>query len=159
MVGTIPAHALYFAGYELSKSTLQPSRTENEKSPWVHFASGMVAEVCGATIWVPMDIVKQRLQAQRTEGVYRSSFHAVQTIHAKEGLRGFFRGYSAALATYGPFVGIYFVAYEQGRRAFLRMSPELSHVSELPFGANLGKHLLTFSHLSVELSQELFQLQ
>jgi hypothetical protein len=54
MVSTIPAHALYFSGYEFAKSTLRPSKSQEDKGPLVHFTAGVFADVCGSMIWVPM---------------------------------------------------------------------------------------------------------
>ena len=49
---TTPGHALYFGGYELTKRILSPS--DGSEVPWVHFVSGMSAEVCGGLLWCPM---------------------------------------------------------------------------------------------------------
>lgn len=135
MFSTIPAHALYFTGYEVIKKNLLPSRSAADKGPVVHFMAGVGAEVGGAMIWVPMDVVKQRLQVQRGEAKYKGSFHALTTIHAEEGIRGLYRGYGAALATYGPFVGFYFVAFEQCKK----ISATLLHtpLDQVPFPAQL----------------------
>lgn len=32
--------------------------------PWVHFTAGIVADILGALIWTPQDILKQRFQVQ-----------------------------------------------------------------------------------------------
>lgn len=42
---TIPAHAFYFGGYELGKNILQKDRKYEEKDTWVHFTSGVIAEL------------------------------------------------------------------------------------------------------------------
>ncbi|EGG21554.1 mitochondrial substrate carrier family protein [Cavenderia fasciculata] len=120
VTATIPAHALYFYGYEYSKKELA-------KVPSIgngiinHFTSGLVADVAGAMIWTPMDVIKQRLQVQKAQVAagttfYRGSFHAVNVIYREEGIRGFYRGFLPSLATFGPLVGIYFATYEQTKR-------------------------------------------
>eukprot|EP01122_Echinamoeba_exundans_P009227 TRINITY_DN3211_c0_g1_i1.p1 TRINITY_DN3211_c0_g1~~TRINITY_DN3211_c0_g1_i1.p1 ORF type:complete len:303 (+),score=39.16 TRINITY_DN3211_c0_g1_i1:57-965(+) len=116
---TTPAHALYFAGYELSKKIIMPHKKAEEKGFVVHFMSGVVADIAGGFVWTPMDVVKQRLQVQRNnEGIkYRNSFHGVTTIFREEGIRGLYRGFGAAIATYAPFVGFYFAFYEQWKRS------------------------------------------
>lgn len=112
---TTPAHALYFWGYEFAKRSFQPSIPESEKSPWVHFASGIFADACGSLIWVPMEVIKQRLQMQglKENKQYHNSFHAFRTILATEGIRGLYRGSAIAIGTFGPYVGIYFTIYEK----------------------------------------------
>lgn len=51
---TTPAHALYFAGYELSKKVIMPHKKAEEKGFVVHFVSGVVADVAGGFVWTPM---------------------------------------------------------------------------------------------------------
>ena len=50
--------ALYFCGLEASKKVLPAN------NPVASFAGGVLAQLCGSVIWVPMDVVKERLQVQ-----------------------------------------------------------------------------------------------
>eukprot|EP01104_Vermistella_antarctica_P002735 TRINITY_DN12950_c0_g1_i1.p1 TRINITY_DN12950_c0_g1~~TRINITY_DN12950_c0_g1_i1.p1 ORF type:complete len:325 (-),score=50.49 TRINITY_DN12950_c0_g1_i1:137-1111(-) len=119
---TVPAHALYFVSYEKTKALLANPET-GKSGALAHFSAGLVADVVGASIWNPMDVVKQRLQLQKkmmekgTTGTatlkYRGSIHALNTIVKEEGVSGLYRGFGAGLATYGPYVGIYWMLYEQ----------------------------------------------
>ncbi|GAM20242.1 hypothetical protein SAMD00019534_034170 [Acytostelium subglobosum LB1] len=139
LTATIPAHALYFYGYEYSKSYLK--QTSLGDGPANHFLSGLVADVAGAMIWTPMDIIKQRLQVQNstyslnpTQTFYRGSFHACSVIYHEEGIRGFYKGFLPSLMTFGPLVGIYFATYEQTKRAAKRsLSLEADDQLPLPF--------------------------
>jgi hypothetical protein len=118
---TTPAHALYFLGYEFGKKYIQPNKPADQKGPLVHFSAGLVAECMGALIWTPMDVVKQRLQTQQGTVKYKNSLHAIMTIGKQEGIRGLYRGFFASVATYGPFVGIYFTCYEQNKKFFAKL--------------------------------------
>lgn len=101
-MGTIPGHALYFWGYELSKKFLNRvvGKTQ-DNNPLIHFTSGIIADVFGSFAWCPQDVIKQRLQVQRkilsanpTEVNairYTGVFNAVSTIIREEGFRGLFR--------------------------------------------------------------------
>merc|ERR1711991_1053788 len=53
-LATIPAHALYFGGYENTKRYLSNGRKDEEIPSWVHFSAGFVADICGALLWTPM---------------------------------------------------------------------------------------------------------
>ena len=55
LAAAAPAQGLYFVGYESSKSMLP-------KTPWSSFVAGVCAQLCGSVAWVPMDVVKERLQ-------------------------------------------------------------------------------------------------
>lgn len=93
--------------------------------------AGFLAETVSCVIWVPFDVVKERLQVQSllkqpsttpassvagpTPSVgssggglmYRGSWDALRTIARTEGLRGLYRGYGATLFSYGPFSAMY----------------------------------------------------
>jgi hypothetical protein len=125
-------------GYEACKRWLEPTRSMEEKSARTHFVAGLFAEVCGSLIWTPMDIIKQRQQmrALSDRAAYSTVPAAVRTIFREHGLRGFFTGIGAALATYGPFVGLYFVVYERWKRMAARALSESEE--QLPFGVHLS---------------------
>jgi hypothetical protein len=79
--------------------------------------AGMLAETCACIVYVPVDVVKERLQVQRGneagEMLYRGSYDAFQKILKHEGLGGIYKGYIATLASFGPFSALYFVFYER----------------------------------------------
>jgi Mitochondrial carrier protein len=164
-VSTVPAHALYFGGYEMSKRQLARVSSNGEDAPWVHFMSGMWAELCGSVIWTPQDVIKQRLQVQRAVGPgypagvpgadihYRDSFHALRVILRQDGVPGLFKGFIPALATYGPFVGVYFTCYERFKvvagGGAARRADGTRGDEELPFLAHLGGGFLSGAIASV----------
>lgn len=112
-VTTVPAHGLYFAGFEMGtrwyQTMVRPGRDFE-----AHLFGGLIADVAGSLVWVPADVVKQRVQLSAD----KSSWEAAKRVLATEGPRGFYRGYWAALATYGPFVSIYFATYERLKSFF-----------------------------------------
>jgi solute carrier family 25 iron transporter 28/37 len=132
-IGTIPGHALYFAGYELSKSFLNKHlKNKKDDSIAVHLLSGLIADVSGSLAWTPMDVIKQRLQVSGAR--YKNSFHAFRLIIAEEGMRGLFRGFGAGIATYGPYVSLYFALYEQFKLfAASEKMLNTQDVNKLPF--------------------------
>lgn len=126
-VGTIPGHALYFAGYELSKSTLVTARPHGEVvDVTAILACGLVADVCGSIAWTPMDVIKQRLQVISTSPSSSTSINnatnewqVLKTILKEDGVFGLYRGFGVGLLTYGPYVSLYFVFYEQLKASLL----------------------------------------
>ena len=86
--------------------------------PALHFTSGLLAETVSCVLWVPIDIVKERMQVQAVLPAnsplhYTSTTHAISTIARTEGLRGIYRGYGATLASFGPYSAFYLSIYEQ----------------------------------------------
>lgn len=116
-----PARALYFAGYEIMRSQgtrLLPSAYH----PVVYGVAGPFAQLCGSLLWVPMDVVKERLQVQRGgaaldvnnphRDAFKGSLDAFKTILRNEGWRAVYRGYWAHQGVWGPFNTVYFMTYE-----------------------------------------------
>ncbi len=133
-----PARALYFLGYEVSKK--QGEKLFGEKSPIAHIVSGPIAQLSGSLLWVPMDVVKERMQVQRapantatltpTAGGlqaeaahstkhYSSSFRCLVGIARDEGVKGLYRGYVTHQVVWGPFNAVYFAVYEFLKNAAL----------------------------------------
>lgn len=82
----------------------------------VHFMAGMLAETVSCIIYVPVDVVKERMQVQRKASIgyhYNGSWDALRQIAKAEGMRGIYKGYGATLASFGPFSALYFMFYEQ----------------------------------------------
>ena len=114
LIGGVPATCIYLTSYEMSKGWL-PSYPFFQQSPFcVYFASGMIAEALSCIVFVPTDVIKERLQVQgKTLSYgYRGSWDALQQIVRQEGLRGLFKGYGASLLSFGPFSALYFAIYE-----------------------------------------------
>jgi hypothetical protein len=108
----------------------------------VYIMSGMIAEAISCIVFVPVDVIKERLQVQSTNNVfsnhfpsssslsssstatisssapsskfkyYANSFDALKTILREEGLTGIYKGYGATLLSYGPYSSLYFLFYE-----------------------------------------------
>jgi hypothetical protein len=149
LVGGTPGTMLYLCSYEVIKHRLtdwweattgvgrystntlpQESDKQNQRSSsgdeyfLVHFFSGMLAETIACVVYVPVDVIKERLQVQQRQLAsnatsptnsyyYRGSLDALIQISKTEGLSGIYRGYFATLASFGPFSALYFVFYER----------------------------------------------
>lgn len=119
IVGGTPGTVLYLCTYEIAKARLSPNGGDSDFA--AHFWSGMIAETVACIIYVPVDVIKERMQVQHTStgGAlnaatnYRSSWDALRQISTREGLSGIYRGYGATLASFGPFSALYFVFYER----------------------------------------------
>jgi hypothetical protein len=77
-------------------------------------------------VFVPVDVVKERMQIQSDALVsarqvmktntfmpYKNSFDALVRILKDEGLAGVYKGYTATVLSYGPFSAFYFMLYEE----------------------------------------------
>jgi len=125
----------YLCGYEYFKNRFTESSKDGTgpRIPEfaIHFAAGMLAETLACIIYVPVDVIKERLQVQRNieatgekqKHLYSGSYDALRKILKNEGLSGIYKGYYATLASFGPFSALYFVFYERMKdqsRGFLQ---------------------------------------
>lgn len=79
------------------------------------FCSAMIAEAVSCVLWVPIDIIKERLQVMSNLGSYRynNTFDAVRQICQKEGFLGLYRAYGATILSFGPQSGISIGLYDK----------------------------------------------
>jgi hypothetical protein len=119
VVAGAPASCLYFTSYELSKTEMlsRVKRPSPLTASAIHLAAGLVAEAASCVLWVPIDVIKVRMQVQKkspsSRRLYTNAFDSMRHIVRTEGLHGLYRGYGATLTTFGPFSGLYFVIYEK----------------------------------------------
>ena len=146
-LGSAPATCLYLTSYEMNKRWLHSLPFLQSAQPVANFAAGLLAECFSCVLWVPIDVVKERMQVQSNVPEqrlhYRSTMHAIATIARTEGLRGVYRGYGATLASFGPYSAFYLSIYDQLKdrlAARIAASPSLtpsSLSSSAPAGAAL----------------------
>lgn len=86
-VGCIPAHAVLFSVYEVSKSRVGTDT-------WLKSSfCGGVATLFHDIILTPSDVVKQRLQL----GCYKNTLDCYRTIYKQEGFTAFYRSFGTTL--------------------------------------------------------------
>ncbi|CAD8111393.1 unnamed protein product [Paramecium primaurelia] len=115
IIGTGPAYSLYLTTYETSKYLLNQLNFMKDSPNLISFVSGMMAETISCIFWLPIDVIKERLQVQSNIKVfdYKNTFDAIQKILRSEGVVGLYRAYGATVASYGPFSAFYFMFYEK----------------------------------------------
>jgi len=149
LVGGTPGTVTYLCTYEFAKDHLGrlkqgSSITNHEGGDFlVHFSAGMIAETVACIIYVPVDVIKERLQVQHTtyhesSDAYKGSLDALKRIAKTEGLSGIYKGYAATLASFGPFSALYFVFYEKSKAETRQY---LFGNSEEPVGSLNNRHI------------------
>eukprot|EP00928_Gymnodinium_smaydae_P046314 TRINITY_DN3084_c0_g2_i2.p1 TRINITY_DN3084_c0_g2~~TRINITY_DN3084_c0_g2_i2.p1 ORF type:complete len:292 (-),score=47.33 TRINITY_DN3084_c0_g2_i2:115-990(-) len=142
MVGAAPAQGLYFCGYEAAKK-----HCGGGSSSAGNFVAGLCAQLCGSLCWVPVDVVKERLQVQEQVHAkvqnFSGSRDAVLQILRHEGLRGLYRGFLVHQMTWAPFNGCFFAIYEKGKGWCINAGYEdgfdnLEPIAQLSCGAAAG---------------------
>lgn len=119
IVGGVPGISIYLTSYEITKRNLLEYNNTLKTSPFIiYFSSGMIAEALCCLLFVPVDVVKERLQVQNknTNIKYNGSYDAFVKIIKHEGINGLYKGYKATLLSYGPFSALYFLFYEEMKK-------------------------------------------
>ena len=119
IIGGTPGTMAYFCSYEWIKTSIR-KRDDALPEFAIYFGAGMLAETIACIIYVPVDVIKERLQVQNDASKntfqqykYNGSLDALKQIVKNEGISGLYKGYAATLASYGPFSAFYFLFYEQ----------------------------------------------
>ena len=79
------------------------------------FTCGMIAELVSCIFWVPVDILKERLQVQDILKTYKykNTFDAIRQIFQKEGFFALYKAYGATVLSFGPYTGISMALYDK----------------------------------------------
>mmetsp|Transcript_16658 Transcript_16658/g.24183 ORF Transcript_16658/g.24183 Transcript_16658/m.24183 type:complete len:307 (+) Transcript_16658:42-962(+) len=141
IVGGVPGVVIYLISYEKSKEFINSSFSFFKEHPSLsYFSAGMIAEAACCTVFVPVDVIKERLQTQSSSLAtikYNGSIDAMRTILRVEGFRGIYKGYGATLFSYGPFSALYFLLYEESKSAILSRRSSTNRPLQLSFRDNL----------------------
>ncbi|KAG6553773.1 hypothetical protein Mapa_004688 [Marchantia paleacea] len=149
-IGSLVTGATYFGFIETTKDWLEYSKP-SLTGPWAHFLAGAIGEGLGSVVYVPCEVIKQRMQLQgscqswsatmakinksSSSGLasymyYTGVYQAGRSILQKEGFGGLYSGYFSTLARDVPFAGLQIMFYE-GFREALEYSHEKKFLTEI----------------------------
>ncbi|EEF47764.1 mitochondrial substrate carrier family protein E isoform X2 [Ricinus communis] len=132
VTGSLATGATYFGFIESTKKWIEESHP-NLGGHWAHFIAGAVGDTLGSVVYVPCEVIKQRMQVQGTRtswtnaivkhnisvksneqmySYYTGMFHAGRSILKEQGPRGLYAGYWSTLARDVPFAGLMVMFYE-----------------------------------------------
>jgi hypothetical protein len=135
---SLPAYGVYMAVYTAAKDKLGYNASErNGASFYAPFVAGLIADAASVALYVPGDVVVQRLQIASSP--YKSFLHACKEIYKNEGLKGFFQGFGATFLTSGIASAIWWCVYENTKNFLYKHSnsKEISEDKEVEQTKNL----------------------
>jgi len=118
-----PASAAYFAGYELLQRWLQGPDRQALSVGSTLFAGGM-AGIFNWLVAIPMDVVKNRLQAA-PEGKYKGAVDVLKTLLRTEGPLALYKGAVPVLLRAFPANAACFMGYEAAMYGLNYVAPNL----------------------------------
>eukprot|EP01039_Chlorochromonas_danica_P004665 gene4665-5111_t len=163
LLGGVPGVCVYILTYESCKARLE-TFSHHQHSPFLSYlGSGMVAEAVCCAFFIPVDVVKERLQVQANRQAvtyrYRGSADALRTILQREGLRGLYKGYWATLFSYGPFSSIYFWLFEEMKSLRKRRQAEDLVFHDYLLSSAVAGSLASFLTNPLDIAKLRFQVQ
>ncbi|GAV64414.1 Mito_carr domain-containing protein [Cephalotus follicularis] len=132
VTGSLATGATYFGVIESTKNWIEESHP-TLGSHWAHFIAGAIGDTLGSFVYVPCEVIKQRMQVQGTKsswsssvvkdnirmkpsaqlsGYYEELFQDGCSIYKAHGLKGLYAGYCSTLARDVPFAGLMVMFYE-----------------------------------------------
>uniref|UniRef100_A0A6N2N2G8 Uncharacterized protein n=1 Tax=Salix viminalis TaxID=40686 RepID=A0A6N2N2G8_SALVM len=132
ITGSLATGATYFGFIESAKKWIEESHPRLG-GLWAHFIAGAVGDTLGSFVYVPCEVMKQRMQVQGSRaswnstiikdsisrksgkqnyGYYSGMFQAGSSILKEQGPRGLYAGYWSTLARDVPFAGLMVMLYE-----------------------------------------------
>lgn len=126
---------IQFAAYRTTTQLLQELLPEHHRLPQTaeSFLAGAVAGGLATASTYPLDLLRTRFAAQGNERIYTSILSSIRDINRHEGIHGYFRGCSAAVAQIVPYMGLFFATYEMLRLPLKHNSYPIFNI--LPFGS------------------------
>lgn len=86
----------------------------------ISFSAAIIAEVVSCVIWLPVDVIKERLQVQNLLKTYhyKNSWDAAIQISKNEGFLALYKAYGATILSFGMFGGINLACYEKCKQFY-----------------------------------------
>jgi len=126
-----PTRAIQFAVYErLKRWLVEQQKLKNQRhgldpeahpvtlSPQQRLVAGGLAGMCACSVVYPLEVVKTMLTVN--PGAYDGIGGAFQHAFQEGGLRGFYKGWLPTMFAMFPYVGVEFMIYECGKKAYAR---------------------------------------
>mmetsp|Transcript_7357 Transcript_7357/g.13632 ORF Transcript_7357/g.13632 Transcript_7357/m.13632 type:complete len:301 (-) Transcript_7357:5235-6137(-) len=140
LLGSVPACMIYYTTYEFVKRMSLKSDWLQRAPFTAYMLGGMTAEAVSCLIFVPVDVIKERLQVQSNLKMYKYSggVDAFKQIIATEGIRGIYKAYGATVGSFGPFSALYFSFYETFTKFLVVPGSDISLGQSLLCAASAG---------------------
>ncbi|KAM6573076.1 hypothetical protein CsatA_017156 [Cannabis sativa] len=118
LLGIIPYAGIDLAAYEKFKDMSKKYIVEDEPGPFIQLGCGTLSGALGATCVYPLQVVRTRMQAQRsnTDGAYKGMFDVFKRTFMHEGLRGLYKGIFPNMLKVVPSASITYLVYESMKK-------------------------------------------
>ncbi|CAI9752758.1 unnamed protein product [Fraxinus pennsylvanica] len=127
ITGAIPARIIFLTALETTKvasfKMVEPFKlSEPTQAAIANGIAGMLGSLCSQAVFVPIDVVSQRLMVQGYSGhaTYNGGLDVSRKILKSDGIRGFYRGFGLSVMTYSPSSAVWWASYGSSQRLIWR---------------------------------------
>ncbi|CAI9758709.1 unnamed protein product [Fraxinus pennsylvanica] len=123
VTGAIPARIIFLTALETTKvasfKMMEPFKlSEPTQAAIANGMAGMLGFLCSQAVFVPIDVISQRLMMQGYSGHATSNggLDVARKILKSDGIRGFYRGFGLSVMTYSPSSAVWWASYGSSQR-------------------------------------------
>ncbi|XP_042496689.1 solute carrier family 25 member 44 [Macadamia integrifolia] len=123
ITGAIPARIIFLTALETTKVSafkiVEPFKlSEPSEAAIANGLAGMTASIFAQAVFVPIDLVSQKLMVQGYSGyaTYNGGLDVARKILKAEGIRGLYRGFGLSVMTYSPSSAVWWASYGSSQR-------------------------------------------
>ncbi|KAJ7974291.1 Solute carrier family 25 member 44 [Quillaja saponaria] len=127
ITGAIPARIIFLTALENTKvaafSMLEPFRlSETTQAAIANGIAGMTSSLFAQSVFVPIDVVSQKLMVQGYSGHVRYSggLEVARMVLKSDGIWGLYRGFGLSIMTYSPSSAVWWASYGSSQRFIWR---------------------------------------
>uniref|UniRef100_A0A1D1XHY9 Solute carrier family 25 member 44 n=1 Tax=Anthurium amnicola TaxID=1678845 RepID=A0A1D1XHY9_9ARAE len=135
ITGAIPARIIFLTSLETTKVAsfrlIEPLKlSEPIQAAIANGAAGMTASLLSQAVFVPIDVISQKLMVQGYSGYanYKGGMDVARKILKADGIRGLYRGFGLSVMTYSPSSAVWWASYGSSQRVIWRL---LGHGNDL----------------------------
>lgn len=134
ITGAVPARIIFLSALETTKvaafKLVEPFKlSETAEAAIANGIAGMTASLFAQAVFVPIDVVSQKLMVQGYSGhtKYNGGLDVAQKLLKSDGIRGLYRGFGLSVMTYSPSSAVWWASYGSSQRFIWRF---LGHGTE-----------------------------
>ncbi|KAF3788289.1 Solute carrier family 25 member 44 [Nymphaea thermarum] len=127
ITGAIPARIIFLTSLETTKAatlklTEQFNLSEPTQAAIANGVAGLTSSLLSQAVFVPLDVVSQKLMVQGYSGNMRYSggLDVARRILKSDGFRGLYRGFGLSIMTYSPSSAVWWASYGSSQRYIWR---------------------------------------
>lgn len=123
ITGAVPARIIFLTALETTKiaafKMVQPFHLSDPvEAAIANGLGGMTASLFSQAVFVPIDVVSQKLMVQGFSGhaKYNGGLDVARQLFKESGVRGLYRGFGLSVMTYSPSSAVWWASYGSSQR-------------------------------------------